>query len=64
MELYSGGGILPVDMSPQIDTNLSRLCGCEYVSHSEKSSLSLPSRTCRAIHQETGATWLYQGQSV
>ena len=24
----------------------------------------LPSRTCRAIHQDTGGTWLYQGQSV
>jgi hypothetical protein len=59
-----GGGILPVDMSPHTDSSLSRFCIVEYVSHSEKSSFSVPSRTCRAIHQETGGTWLYQGQSV
>jgi hypothetical protein len=29
MELYSRGGILPVDMSPQMDSNLSRLCDGE-----------------------------------
>ena len=63
-DLYCRGGILPVDISPQMDSNLSRRCGAEYVSHSDKFRLSLPSRTSRAIHQETGATWLYQGQSV
>jgi hypothetical protein len=26
MEMYGHGGILPVDMSPQMDSNLSRLC--------------------------------------
>ena len=62
--VYMRGGILPVDMSPHMDSSLSRFCIVEYVSHSEKSSFSLPSRTCHAIHQETGATWLYQGQSV
>ena len=62
--MYTRGGILPVDMRPHMDSNLSRFCHIEYVSHSEKSSFSLPSRTCCAIHQETGATWLYQGHSV
>jgi deazaflavin-dependent oxidoreductase (nitroreductase family) len=62
--VYSHGGILPVDMSPHMESNLSRFCHPEYFSQSEKSSFSLPSRTCCAIHQETGATWLYQGQSV
>jgi hypothetical protein len=61
---YVRGGILPVDMSPHMDSNLSRFCRIEYVSHSEKSSCFLPSRTCLAIHQEIGASWLYQGQSV
>ena len=64
MDLYCRGGILPVDISPQMDSNLSRRCGTEYVSHSDKFRLSRPSRTSRAIHQDTGATWLYQGQSV
>jgi len=27
--LYSHGGILPVDISPQMDSNLSCLCHCE-----------------------------------
>jgi hypothetical protein len=61
---YVRGGILPVDISPHMDSNMSRFCRAEYVSHSEKSSFSLPLRTCCAIHQETGGTWLYQGQSV
>jgi len=61
---YSRGGILPVEISPHMDSNLSRFCHVEYVSHSEKSNFSLPSLTCRAIHQETGATWLYQGRLV
>src|SRR6202008_1430298 len=47
-----------------MDCDLSSLCWSEYVCHSEKSSMVLPSRTCRAIHQDTGGTWLYQGQSV
>ena len=62
--VYMRGGILPVDMSPHMESNLSRFCRVEYVSHSDKSSFSVPSRTCRSTHQETGATWLYQGQSV
>jgi len=62
--VYSHGGILPVDMSPHMESNLSRFCHAEYLSQSEKSNFSLPSRTCCAIHQEAGATWLYQGQSV
>jgi hypothetical protein len=62
--VYMRGGILPVDMSPHVDSNLSRFCHVEYASHSEKLSLFLPSRTSRATHQETGATRLYQGQSV
>ena len=57
---YVRGGILPVDTSPHMDSNLSRFCRIEYVSHSEKSSFSLPARTCCAIHQETGRTWLYK----
>jgi hypothetical protein len=62
--VYGRGGILPVEMSPQMDSDLSSLCCSEYLCHSEKSSMFLPSRTCRAIHQDTGGTWLYQGQSV
>jgi len=62
--VYCQGGILPVEISPQMDFNLSCLCHGEYVPHSEKSNLSLPSRTCCTIHHETGGTWLYQGQSV
>jgi hypothetical protein len=61
---YIRGGILAVEISPQMDSNLSRFCRVEYVSHAEKSNFSLPSLTWRAIHQETGPTWLYQGQSV
>jgi hypothetical protein len=62
--VYSRGGILPLDISPHTDSNIPRFCHIEYVSHSEKFNFSLPSRTSRATHQETGATWLYQGQSV
>jgi hypothetical protein len=51
-------------MSPQTDSDFSRFCFAEYFCHLEKSSFFRPSRTSRAIHQEIGATWLYQGHSV
>src|SRR5260370_20751507 len=62
--VYDAGGILPFEITPQIDSSSSRRWRAEYLVHSEKFSSSRPSRTWLLIHHEIGATWPYQGKLV
>ena len=62
--VYDPGGILPFEITPQIDSSSSRCWRAEYLVHSEKFSSSRPSRIWLWIHHEIGTTWPYHGKSV
>jgi len=62
--VYDQGGILPVEINPQIESSLARRWRAELLVHLEKFNSSLPLRTWLWIHHESGATWLYHGHSV
>src|SRR5258708_40237507 len=62
--VYDAGGILPFEITPQIDSSSSGRWRAEYLVHSEKFSSSRPSRIGLLSHHEVWATWPYHGKLV